>query len=58
LSGIVNGSDESFYLSPSLSYSLDDDMTLLAGAMLYGGDSGSEFGDLSDTYYFNFKVTF
>jgi hypothetical protein len=26
--------------------------------MLYGGEKGSEFGDLGQTYYLNFKVTF
>ncbi len=56
--GIVNGTDGSFYMTPSLSYSLDDDMSVKAGAMLYGGSSGSEFGGRGETYYLNFKVTF
>jgi hypothetical protein len=56
--GIISADDGSFYLSPILSYSLDDDMTLAVGAMIYGGESGSEFGDLGQTYYLNFKVTF
>ena len=58
MAGIISADDGSFYLAPTLSYSLDDDMTLALGAMLYAGESGSEFGDLGQTYYLNFKVTF
>jgi hypothetical protein len=58
MAGIISADDGSFYLSPTLRYSLDDDMTLALGAMLNAGESGSEFGDLGQTYYLNFKVTF
>lgn len=58
LFGMVSMDDESFYLSPFIDYSLADDMTLGIGAMLYAGESGTEFGDLGQTYYLNFKVTF
>lgn len=58
ISGIVSADDGSFYLAPKLSYSLDDDMLLALGAMLYSGAKGSEFGDLGETYYLNFKLTF
>ncbi|MDP3464513.1 MAG: hypothetical protein Q8R86_01935 [Sulfuricurvum sp.] len=58
LSSIVSADDGSFYAGPALRYSLDDDMTIGLGAMFYGGKSGSEFGALGQTYYFNFKVTF
>lgn len=58
LSSIVSADDGSFYAGPALRYSLSDEMTLGLGAMFYGGKSGSEFGALGQTYYFNFKVTF
>lgn len=58
LTTIMNSDDESFYIAPSLSYSLDDDMSLLFGAMVYDGIEKSEFGNLGETYYLNFKVTF
>jgi hypothetical protein len=58
LSLIVSAGDGSFYLAPLLSYSLADDATLAAGAMLYGGSSGSEFGDYLPTLYLNLKITF
>lgn len=58
ITSITSADDGSFYVAPSLRYSLDDDMSLLVGAMLYGGSSDSEFGDIGQTYYINFKVTF
>jgi hypothetical protein len=58
LSSIVSSDDGSWFLSPVVTYSLEDDMTLAAGALMYGGDKGSEFGDLHHTYYLNIKVTF
>lgn len=58
ITSIINSDDKSFYLAPSLRYSLADDMTLLTGAMLYGGKNESEFGNVNPTYYLNFKVTF
>jgi hypothetical protein len=58
LSLIVSAGDGSFYLAPLLSYSLADDATLAAGAMLYGGSSNSEFGDYLPTLYLNLKITF
>ncbi len=58
LATIVNAEDGSIYLGPVFRYSMDDDMMLGVGAMMYRGKSGSEFGDLGTTYYFNFKITF
>lgn len=58
ITSITSANDGSFYIAPSLRYSLGDDMTLLVGAMFYGGSNNSEFGDIGQTYYINFKVTF
>lgn len=58
LLGVVSADDGSFYLSPVLSYSLDDDLTLGLGALLYGGKSGSEFGEYGQSYYINLKAAF
>ena len=58
LTAIASSGDGSWFLSPAVTYSLSDDATLAAGAMLYGGNRGSEFGDLHPTYYVNVKVTF
>ena len=58
VTGIASSNDGSWFLSPAVTYSLSDDATLAAGAMLYGGNRGSEFGDLHPTYYLNVKVTF
>lgn len=56
--GIVNVEDRSYYLSPSLRYSLKDDMLLSVGAMMHGGERGSEFGHRGEIWYLNFKTTF
>ena len=58
LLGVVSADDGSFYLSPVLSYSLDDDLTLGLGALLYGGKSGSEFGNYGQSGYINLKGAF
>lgn len=58
LNAIVNREDGSYYLSPSFRYSLDNDLTLLIGAMVYGGKKGSEFGGRGETGYLNLKITF
>jgi hypothetical protein len=33
-------------------------MSLSLGAMLYGGDDNSEFGDVGNTCYLRWKATF
>ncbi|HEX5711554.1 MAG TPA: hypothetical protein VFX68_09430, partial [Sulfuricurvum sp.] len=58
LSSIVSMDDGSFYVGPIVSYSLGDDLSVALGSMLYGGKSGSEFGNLGQTYYVNLKITF
>ena len=58
LSAVISSDDGSWFLAPLVTYSLSDDATLGAGAMLYGGSAGTEFGDIHPTYYLNVKVTF
>jgi len=58
LISILNLDDNSMYVSPSLYYSLDNDMSIGLGAMFYSGKHNTEFGDYVPTYYLNFKVTF
>ncbi len=58
LTTIINAHDGSFYTGPVLRYSLDDDMVLGLGMMLYEGKNQSEFGALGQTYYLNIKITF
>lgn len=55
---IVNLEDSSVFISPSVQYSLDNDMSVGLGVMLYSGKRDSEYGDYGSTYYLNFKVTF
>jgi hypothetical protein len=45
LSAIVNPSDRSYYVGPSLKWSAAPDLDLTAQALLFGGGPGTEFGD-------------
>lgn len=55
---IYNPRDNSLFASPVFDYSLDDDTTISAGAMLYFGNSESEFGGIDHRYYLRLKKTF
>ncbi|MBT8349557.1 MAG: hypothetical protein HKP62_09005, partial [Sulfurovum sp.] len=58
LSMIYIPEDQSSFISPLIEYSLSDDASLAIGAMLYTGDSGSEFGSVDNSYYLRFKATY
>lgn len=48
---IVNLDDESFFLSPSLQYSISDEMTLDAGLFINSGKGGTSYGDSPQTIF-------
>jgi len=50
--------DQSSYISPLIEYSISDDASIAVGAMLYGGDTKSEFGSLDNSYYLRLKATY
>ncbi|MDA3835370.1 MAG: hypothetical protein PF495_18485 [Spirochaetales bacterium] len=58
LLGLLNVDDDSYFLVPSVEYSLADDMTLSAGCFLYEGDRASEYGLLPNRYFAMFFVYF
>jgi hypothetical protein len=58
LSGILNPSDESFFLSPSLSYSLVENLDLMFVGQLFFGDDFTEFGNIGQALYFRLKWSF
>jgi hypothetical protein len=45
LSGILNPYDLSWYVGPQLTWSVATNVDFLAGALLFGGSGGTEFGD-------------
>ncbi len=55
---IFSPEDQSSYIAPILTYSISDDASLALGAMLYGGNSQSEFGRVENSYYLRFRVTY
>jgi hypothetical protein len=55
---ILNPSDRSWYLGPSLAWSVVTDLDLTAQALLFGGASGTEFGDLGEVFMLRVKYSF
>ncbi len=58
LSMIYSPEDQSSFISPLITYSISDDASLSAGAMLYTGDDESEFGNIGNSYYLRLKATY
>ena len=57
-SGIVNPSDGSFYVGPTFSYSLLNNLELMLTGQLFFGDSGTEFGDIGQIAFGRLKWSF
>lgn len=51
MSGIVNPFDGSFYLGPSVNFSLTEDVSLFLIAQTFFGERGSEYGDYGQMYF-------
>jgi len=58
ISMIYGPEDQSSFISPLIEYSLGDDASLALGALLYTGESQSEFGNTGNSYYLRWKVTY
>ncbi|MEN8303885.1 MAG: hypothetical protein ABFQ64_07430 [Campylobacterota bacterium] len=46
------------FVSPTLSYTLNDYNSFMLGAMLQDGESESEFGEFENSYYFKWVLSF
>ena len=46
------------YVSPTLTYTLNDYNSFMLGAMIQNGESGSEFGDFANSYYLKWVLSF
>jgi hypothetical protein len=46
------------FISPTLTYTMNDFNTFVVGAMIQNGPSGSDFGDYENTYYFKYALSF
>lgn len=57
-SGMVNPCDASFYFGPSLTYSLGDNLELMATGQLFFGKPGTEFGEMGQAIYGRLKWAF
>ena len=50
--------NNSRFISPSLTYTLNDNNSFILGAMIQNGASSSEFGSSDNTYYFKWALSF
>jgi len=50
--------ENSRFISPTLTYTLNDYNSFIIGAMLQDGANGSEFGALENLYYFKYALSF
>jgi hypothetical protein len=58
LSGIVNPSDVSSFISPALTYSLGNNLELMLTGQLFFGDEGTEYGELGKAGFGRLKWAF
>ena len=57
-SAIANPNDGSFFLGPSIDFSLTDNLDLMTMGQLFTGKKGTEFGDYGQMYYLRLKGSF
>ncbi len=58
ISGIYNPSDNSYYVSPQVTISLSQNLEWMALAQLFGGNTGTEFGDYGKLFFGRFRYSF
>jgi hypothetical protein len=58
LLGVLNLDDQSSFISPSLSYSAADEITVQLGALIYHGTSQDEFGNQADQLFARLFIHF
>jgi hypothetical protein len=57
-SGIINPSDGSFYVGPSLTYSIGNNWEIMAMGQIFFGDEGTEYGNLGKAAFARLKWSF
>ena len=58
ISSILNPHDRSWYIGPSIDQSLATDLDFTAIALIFGGDEGTEFGDIGQMLFLRLKMSF
>ncbi len=58
LAGIINPNDGSYFAGPSFTISLLDNLELLLTGQFFGGDNGTEYGDIGKLLYWRLKWSF
>ena len=57
-SGIINPCDHSFYVGPTFTYSLHNNLELMLTGQLFFGDEGTEFGDIGQLAFARLRWSF
>ncbi|MBN2773238.1 MAG: hypothetical protein JXR31_03245 [Prolixibacteraceae bacterium] len=57
-SGMLNPCDGSVYLGPTLTWSLGDNLELMATGQIFTGDKGTEFGEMGQAVFGRLKWAF
>lgn len=58
ISGIINPSDGSFFIGPSLTYSLGNNLELLLNGQIFLGDEATEYGEFGQAVFGRLKWAF
>lgn len=58
MSGMINPFDGSFYIGPSLNFSVSENVSLYFIAQTFWGEKGSEYGDMGQMYFTRIQWNF
>ncbi|MFW6019584.1 MAG: hypothetical protein ACOCPM_03300 [Bacteroidales bacterium] len=58
ISTIFNPFDGSWFSGPTVTYSLDQDLDVMATSQLFFGEENTEYGDVGQLYYLRLKYSF
>lgn len=58
LSWITNPHDRSFYVSPTLSYSLTENLDTMIVGQIFSGNEGTEYGDIGQLFFLRIKYSY
>ena len=55
---IANPHDQSYFVSPTVTYSLSQNLEAMLTGQIFSGDSGTEFGSIGQLYFLRIKWSF
>lgn len=58
ISLIANPHDKSFFVSPTLTYSVSQNLEAMLTGQLFSGEAGTEYGNIGQLFFFRMKYSF